>query len=230
MPRQPRYRIPGIPQHVVQRGNDRQSTFFAATDYRIYKEHLLLAAAAHACSIHAYVLMTNHVHLLVTPSAEDSLPRLMQALGRRYVRYINRTYGRTGTLWEGRYKACLVQAGSHFLACQRYIELNPVRAGMVRHPAHYGHSSYRHNALGETDSLITPHAAHTALGPDPATRFARYRRLAESGIRPEAIDAIRRTTESCRVFGNDRFRDEIEAMLQRSVRPGDPGRPRKIAV
>ncbi len=230
MPRQPRYRIPGMPQHVVQRGNDRQPTFYAAADHRVYKEHLLRAVAKHTCAIHAYVLMTNHVHLLVTPAEEDSLPRLMQALGRRYVRYINKTYGRTGTLWEGRYKACLIQADSHFLACQRYIELNPVRAGMVHDPGHYEHSSYPHNALGLADQLITPHAAYAALGPDPAARCARYRIMVQSEIEPEAIETIRRATESCRVLGNDRFRDEVEAILRRSVRPAVPGRRRKIAV
>jgi putative transposase len=227
MPRQPRYRIPGFPQHVVQRGNDRQATFFAPADYVLYKQHLLHAARAHDCAIHAYVLMTNHVHLLVTPGREDSIPRLMQALGRRYVRHVNQAYDRTGTLWEGRYKACLVQADRHFLACQRYIELNPVRAGMVGDPGGYRYSSYRHNALGEADSLITVHATYADLGRDQLTRCANYRAMVEAGIGPAAIDTIRRVTESCRVLGNDRFRGDIEAVLGRSVHPGTPGRPRK---
>ena len=230
VPRQPRYRIPGLPQHLVQRGNDRQPTFYTAGDYRIYKECLRSAAATHACHIHAYVLMTNHVHLLVTPAADASLSRLMQSLGRRYVRYINQTYQRTGTLWEGRYKACLVQADTYFLACQRYIELNPVRAMMVTDPGQYEHSSYRHNALGLADPLITPHPTYDALGHNPAARCEAYRSMVQSSISTDATDKIRQETESCMVLGNDRFKDQIEAILDRSVRPGTAGRPRKIAV
>jgi putative transposase len=230
MPRQPRYRIPGLPQHIVQRGNDRQSTFYADADYRFYKKWLAHAAQVHACQIHAYVLMTNHVHLLVTPNAADSVPQLMQSLGRRYVRYINQTYERTGTLWEGRYKACLVQADRYLLACQRYIELNPVRAGMLSDPADYKHSSYRHNALGLPDPLLTSHPAYEALAADISARRRAYRSMFESAIDPKTTDDIRQLTEGCQVLGNDCFKDEIEAILSRPVRPGRPGRRRKIAV
>lgn len=230
MPRQPRYRIAGLPQHVIQRGNDRKPTFFTAIDYHRYKTWLALAAREHGCRIHAYVLMTNHVHLLVTPVVADGLAPMMQSLGRRYVRYVNQTYGRTGTLWEGRYKACLVQADAYLMACQRYVELNPVRAGMVTDPGQYDHSSYRHNALGCTDPLVEAHTAYRALGPDDEQRRQAYRRLFEHGRDAGSSAAIRRVTASCQVLGNDRFKDEVEAMLARGVRPGRPGRPSKIAV
>jgi putative transposase len=230
MPRQPRYRIPGLPQHVVQRGNDRQATFYRLPDYYSYKNYLREASARHDCQIHAYVLMTNHVHLLVTPADDDSIPRLMQTLGRRYVRYVNKAYGRTGTLWEGRYKACLVQADRYFLACQRYIELNPVRGGLVAEPGEYAHSSYRHNALGRSDPLVTEHATYKALGHSPAEYRRAYRSLFAADAGPDPTEYIREATNACLVLGNDRFKDQIERVLARSVRPGRAGRPRKIEV
>jgi putative transposase len=174
--------------------------------------------------------MTNHVHLLVTPATEDSIPRLMQALGRCYVRYVNKAYGRTGTLWEGRYKACLIQSDSYLLACQRYVELNPVRGGLVAEPGDYAHSSYRHNALGHSDPLVTEHATYTALGNSPAEYRRAYRRLFAADAGPDPTDHIREVTTACLVLGNDRFKDQIEAVLARSVRPGTAGRPRKIPV
>jgi putative transposase len=131
MPRSPRLDLPGVAQHVVQRGNDRQPCFFTADDYLRYLRDLNEIARREGCAIHAYVPMTNHVHLLVTPPGTGRVSRMMQALGRRYVRYVNQTYHRTGTLWEGRYKACLVASDAHLLQCHRYIELNPLRAAMV---------------------------------------------------------------------------------------------------
>jgi len=214
----------------VQRGNNRQPTFFAPADYGRYLTFLAIAALEHHCAIHAYVLMTNHVHLLVTPTAEDSLPRLIQSVGRRYVRYINDTYARTGTLWEGRYKACLVQTDAYLLACYRYVELNPVRAGMVRDPAHYRHSSFGCNGLGQTDTLISPHSTYLALGSDPAKRRAAYRAAFPADGEIAGIQEIRRATASCRLYGSETFRDDITLRLGRSVRPGKPGRPRQTAV
>ncbi|MBT8130734.1 MAG: transposase [Gammaproteobacteria bacterium] len=135
MPRQPRYFISGMLQHVIQRGVDRQAVFFEQDDYQLYREALKLAAVQTSCAIHAYVLMTNHTHLLLTPGTAKSLPLLMQAMGRFYVQPLNKKYRRTGPLWQGRYKASLVQYDAYVLTCQRYIELNPVRGGMVRSPA-----------------------------------------------------------------------------------------------
>jgi putative transposase len=148
MPRTPRLTLPDVPQHVVQRGNNRQATFFAAEDYRLYLDCLREAAAKYGCALHAYVLMTNHVHLLITPSGRQAVARTMQSVGRRYVQYVNYVYRRSGTLWEGRYKSSLVESEGYLLLCYRYIELNPVRAGMVQRPEDYEGSSYRAHAFG----------------------------------------------------------------------------------
>ena len=154
MARKPRFNLPGVPQHVIQRGNNRESCFFDAEDYRCYLDALGHASKQCGCAVHAYILMTNHVHLLVTQERRDGVSAMMQSLGRRYVRYINDRHRRTGTLWEGRYKAALVDSERYLLACYRYIELNPVRAGMVELPGRYPWSSYRYNALGMPDSLV----------------------------------------------------------------------------
>ena len=225
MPRQPRYFIPNIPQHVIQRGVDRQAVFFEARDYQLYLDTLRCAAHRYDCSVHAYVLMTNHTHLLITPGTGRSLPLLMQAMGRGYVQKLNRHYNRTGTLWQGRYKASLIQDDLYLLTCYRYIELNPVRAGMVRRPGDYPYSSYRHNANGQPDRLITPHPLYQSLATTQRQRLSAYRALFADEIAPELLALVRNTTNACQVLGNDRFKDQIEAMLGRSVRPGKPGRP-----
>ena len=138
MPRKPRFELPGVPQHVIQRGNNREPCFYAEADYLRYRDDLRNAAEKYACVVHAYVLMTNHVHLLVSSSAAYGISQMMQSLGRRYVRYINREYRRTGTLWEGRFKAALIDTDAYLLTCMRYIELNPVRAAMSPIPANTG--------------------------------------------------------------------------------------------
>ena len=144
MPRRPRIHLDGVPLHIVQRGHNRQPCFFGEEDYQAYLYWLGEALKKEQCALHAYALMTNHVHLLVTPDRTESIPRLIIALGRRYVQYINTTYRRTGTLWDSRYKSSLIQAETYLLSCQRYIELNPVRAAMVDDPAHYRWTSYRY--------------------------------------------------------------------------------------
>lgn len=226
MPRQCRYFIPGIPQHVITRGVDRQAVFFHKRDYTLYRKALQYAAARNECLIHAYVLMTNHVHLLVTPGREKSLPLMMQAMGRNYVQRLNVRYGRTGTLWEGRYKASLVQDSDYFLTCQRYIELNPVRAGMVASPGDYPNSSYAYHALGYLDALITPHACYLDLAKDPSARQRAYRKLFHDVIKEEFLARIRKSTNACGVIGDSRFRERIEMMLGRTVPTGRRGRPR----
>ena len=157
MARLPRFVIPGHPQHVIVRGNNREPIFYAEADYQFYLEKLKQACDKHSCDVHAYVLMTNHVHLLITPHKENGISKAMQMLGRYYVQYFNYSYERTGTLWEGRYKASLIDSNSYALICYRYIELNPVRADMVDHPSEYPWSSYRHNALGEKNELVIHH-------------------------------------------------------------------------
>jgi putative transposase len=164
MPRRPRIDLPHITQHVVQRGNDRQPCFFTSGDYERYRSDLREITLHEGCEIHAYVLMTNHVHLLMTPNGVGQVARIMQSLGRRYVRYVNDRHHRTGTLWEGRYKACLVGTARYLLRCYRYIELNPVRAAMVEQPGDYRWSSYGSNASGVFDPLVRSHSAYVALG------------------------------------------------------------------
>lgn len=229
MPRQPRYFIPDIPQHVIQRGVDKQPVFFPPEDYLLYLNRLGQAARKYGCLIHAYVLMTNQTHLLVTPSQKRSLPLLMQAMGRNYVQKVNRSHGRTGTLWEGRYKASLVQDDYYLLACHLYIELNPVRAGLVPAPGDYSYSSYAYNALGKHDSIVSTHAMYRSLADTPETRRNAYQNLFRESIKSDLLTTIRNTTNSCLVLGNDRFKDQIEAVLGRSVRPGKRGRPKTFA-
>ncbi len=228
MPRHRRYPLPGIPQHVIQRGNNRQVTFFADEDYIRYLQDLKTASESGKCDIHAYVLMTNHVHLLMTPHRPDGISKTMQSLGRRYVTYINQTYQRSGTLWEGRYKAALIDSDRYLLTCQRYIELNPVRAeNMVDHLADYRWSSYRSNALGAVDEIITPPPQYNALGATAEARQAAYRNLFNAQIEPRSLALIRDSLNQCRVYGSDKFKDQIEFALSRRVRPGKAGRPKK---
>jgi len=229
MPRQPRYFMRNFPQHVITRGVDRQAVFFHEQDYTRYLEALQEAAATHRCLVHAYVLMTNHVHLLVTPERERSLPLMMQAMGRTYVQRLNARYNRTGTLWEGRYKASLIQDDRYLLACQRYIELNPVRAGMVVAPGEYRYSSYAHHALGTDDPLVTAHACYLGLHDEPSARRLAYRALFHETLTEELLARIRSRTNAGSVIGDDRFRGQIEAMLGRAVPTGKRGRPKKTA-
>ena len=223
MPRMRRYEIVDIPQHVVQRGNNRQETFRDDRDRRLYSEWLSEVSRRYACEVHAYVLMTNHVHLLMTPRRPKAIARLMQVLGSKYVRHYNDRHGRTGTLWEGRYHASLVASGRYFLICSRYIELNPVRARLVDHPADYPWSSYGRNALARSDRLVTEHPEYTELGGGGRERAKAYRRLFDGQIEPIVVDEIRRNLKECRVFGPEAFKDEMETRLQRPVRRIKPG-------
>lgn len=228
MARLPRIVVPGLPMHVIQRGNNRQATFFAEDDYYKYLDALASSSEVNECSIHAYVLMTNHIHLLVTPAAENSLSSMMQSLGRKYVRYINDTYQRTGTLWEGRYKSALVESEQYLLTCSRYIELNPVSAGMVDVPGEYKWSSYRFNALGQSaNNLITPHELYQRLGKNDALRQSAYKGLFENHIDSNALENIRESTQKCTIIGNDRFQEEIRTVLKRRVTKHRHGGDRK---
>ena len=225
MARKPRFNLPGIPQHVIQRGNDRQACFYTPVDYLHYLRLLGEEAVACACDIHAYVLMTNHVHLLVTPNVDHGISRMMQRLGTRYVRYINQTYQRTGTLWEGRFKSCLVGSERYLLNCYQYIELNPVRAGMVRTPDEYEYSSYLANACGRTHPLLMPHSVYLSLGATPGERCHAYQALFRDVLEAEDLQNIRAAVNQELIYGNDRFKTRIEAMTSRSVRTGRAGRP-----
>ena len=227
MPRRPRLTLPNVPLHLIQRGNNRQACFIADEDCRFYLDWLGEYAGKTGIRLHAYVLMTNHVHLLVSDEQGGAVGALMKALGQRYVQYFNKTYRRSGTLWEGRYRSCLTQAETYLLACQRYIELNPVRAAMVEHPADHRWSSYRANAQGEANPLITPHDLYQALGQDPASRQAAYRGLFRHELEPGMADHIRQATNGNYALGDPRFGEQIETALKRRALPGKAGRPRK---
>lgn len=226
MPRKPRFHLPDVPVHVIQRGNNRQAIFFAPEDYAAYREWLKEAGERYGCRIHAYVLMTNHVHLLLTPEDSEAISRTMQYVGRRYVPYVNREYARSGTLWEGRYKASLIDAEDYLLSCMRYIELNPLRAGMVKSPSAYRHSSYRANALGRADPLIDPHPVYLSLGRSAKRRREAYRALFHQSLEPKLLDDIRAGWQTGTPLGNDRFRQQIEKTLKTKVGYAKRGRPR----
>jgi putative transposase len=226
MARKPRFNISGIPQHVVQRGNNREPCFFAEDDYSRYLNDLYEAACRNRVAIHAYVLMTNHVHLLATPGQEFGIAHTMQDLGRKYVRYINHCYRRTGTLWEGRYKASLVDSEAYLLTCMRYIEMNPVRASMVNHPGEYRWSSYGGNAQGKIDRILVKHPLYQALGNTENERNMTYRELFRNHINDTQVHDIRDALGQELVLGRNDFKDRIEQMLKRQTRAGQPGRPR----
>lgn len=230
MPRRARLILPGVPMHLIQRGNNRQICFIAEEDYRYYLDWLKGYADKTGCRIHAYVLMNNHVHLLVSSDTQEGVGTMMKHLGQRYTQYVNRTYRRSGTLWEGRYRSCLTQEEDYFLTCQRYIELNPVRARMVDHPADYRWSSYRANAQGDEESLLQPHSVYLSLGADDLTRQRAYRDLFRYELEAGLVDEIRKATNGNYVLGDSRFAEQIEGVLKRRVQPGKPGRPRKISV
>jgi putative transposase len=212
---------------VILRGVDRTAIFFAHEDNRYFLDKLAELAATESVAVHAYMLMTNHVHLLMTPETEDGLAKLMKGVGQRYVQYINRTHRRTGTLFEGRFRSSLVEADSYLFACQRYIELNPVRATMVEGPGNYPWSSYGANALGIADALITPHSLYHELGESDEQRQAAYRGLFEDAFSGDLLQRIRDTVNGGFVLGNAQFERQIAVMLGRRTWRGSPGRPKK---
>jgi putative transposase len=228
MARLPRFFAKGHPLHIVQRGNNRNPIFAAEPDYLFYLDCLERAAGEHGLAIHAYVLMTNHVHLLATPSNETSVPKTLQSVGRRYVQYFNYTYRRSGTLWEGRYRSTVIDAEAYLLTCMRYIELNPVRAqSMVEHPADYPWSSYRGNALGARDALLTQHELYRRLGRTIEQRQSSYRQLFRAQLAKVDIAAIREATNKAWALGNNNFRARIEVLAGRRAMPLPKGRPTK---
>jgi putative transposase len=219
-----------MPFHVVQRGHHRSAVFFEDFDYLNYLACLREAAQNYGCSIHAYVLMTNHVHLLLTPAGQNAIGRLFQSIARHYVPYFNRKYGRQGTLWEGRHKSSMIDSATYLLSCMRYIEMNPVRAGMVAHPAEYRWSSYAANALAVSNVLVSPREEFLELGSDLQGRCDAYRAYVSAGETPEAVDALRATLQTGTPLGNDKFRREIEAALGVKVGHCVRGRPRKTPL
>ncbi len=229
MARKTRQSIPGIAQHVVQRGHNRQQIFCSDEDRRTYFAQLSEAADHYGMLIHAWVFMTNHVHLLVTPKEADSVSRSFQSLGRNYVRYFNDTHGRSGTLYEGRYKSCLVVGDRYLLACYRYVEMNPVRAGMVVRPEDYIWSSHCENAFSRDTGLVTPHATYLGLGPSISARCQAYQALfevAEDGI----ARSLRAATAKSLAIGSDSALRRLEAASGCRLLPKKPGPQARVSL
>ncbi|HEY0972242.1 MAG TPA: transposase [Gemmatimonadales bacterium] len=212
MPRHPRVIIPHVPLHITQRGVDRCATFITDEDFAFYLWALRDASIGAGCAVHGYVLMTNHVHLLLTPADHLGPARLVRSLGRRYVRYFNDRYRRTGTLWEGRYRSAVVDSVEYFFACSRYIETNPLRAGLVDDPGAYVWSSYHHNACGADDPLVLPHPLYMALGNDRHGRCGAYRALFAAELASSAMAAIRTVPRERPALHATTYQQAVEAM------------------
>lgn len=222
MPRGLRLGAAGVPVHVVQRGNNRAACFAGDDDRRLYLRCLGHSAERYSCAVHAYVLMTNHVHLLLTPSESHSVSRLMQHMGRRYVRTFNERHGRTGTLWEGRFRSSIVDSERYFLTCMRYIEHNPVRAGIVRDALDYPWSSHRHHATVRRDPLITEHECYLRLGNTDVERGAAYRALCSTGLAGSEVETIRRCANKGAPLGPEDFQERMKERAYHEVRRARP--------
>lgn len=223
MARKPRFNLIGVPQHVMQRGINCEACFFTEQDYQHYLRELRDASLRTGCHIHAYTLMTNHVHLLVTPCVKHGVSHLMQSVGRRYTRYIHTTYGRTDSFWERRYRASLVESARYLLACYRYIELDPVRAGIVRQPEEYPWSSYSSNAGIDIETWLTPHSEYRALGRDRAEREQVYRALFVDTLEAPMFMKVREALRQEQILGSARFKDIIESVSEKPVRSAKGG-------
>ena len=230
VPRHPRLILPGQPLHLIQRGNNRTPVFLAYDEFRSYRELLQVTSAGSGCALHAYVLMTNHVHLLVTPDDVRAVPRLMKRLAQGYARWFNCRHRRTGTLWEGRYRSAVIDSERYLLACSRYIELNPVRARMVSHPEDYEWSSFRANACGADDPLLTPHPCYIALDRTAGERRAAYRALFAEALDEAVLAALRRGTHTRTVAGSTSFVARLEAKELRRLPPAGHGGDRRSAT
>lgn len=228
MARLPRLTLPGYPHHVIQRGNNRQVIFVTAADYQMMLALLLDNAKKFEVAVHAYVLMGNHFHLLATPQTFDGLPKMMQALGRSYVRYFNDAQKRSGTLWEGRYKSTVIQSERYLLACMAYIDLNPVRAQLVAQPQDYAWSSHMHYLGVCSDPLITPHALYWDLGNTPFAREAAYAELVQSGISPVQHAALTDATLSGWALGDAVFVADLQKKTERRISKATAGRPLSV--
>jgi len=226
MPRKPRYYLPHVPAHVMQRGHNKEPIFFEQEDYHEYLKILKKAADYYECQIHAYVLMTNHVHLLITPTTKNSISLMFQSIGRMYVTYINKTYQRSGTLWEGRHKGNIIETERYFITCMKYIESNPVRASMVKFPDDYAWSSYMANALGKTNSLLTPHKIYLTIASDKVDRLNRYKALFCNSNEDACLN-IGQALESGTPLGDQVFLNKIEKVSKIPVGYIKRGRPQK---
>ena len=225
MARLPRLTLPGYPHHIIQRGNNRQPIFASTADYQVLLNLLDENARKFGVAIHAYVLMTNHFHLLATPQTTDGLPQMMQAVGRRYVRYFNDRQKRSGTLWEGRYRSTLIQTDRYLLACMAYIDLNPVRAGLVAQASDYRWSSHAHFIGQHLDKLVTPHPLYWELGNTPFAREATYADWVQAGISSVQQQALTDAALSGWALGEPDFVADLQKRTARRVAKGSAGRP-----
>lgn len=225
MARLPRLTLAGYPHHVIQRGNNRQLLFTATADYETLLNLLADSASKFKVAVHAYVLMGNHFHLLVTPDTTEGLSRMMQAIGRRYVRYFNDRQQRTGTLWEGRYRSTLIQTDRYLLACMAYIDLNPVRAGVVANPKDYLWSSHGHYVGLRTDKLVTPHSMVWQMGNTPFAREARYAEVVHAGISADQQAALTASALKGWALGDDDFVTDLQKQTTRRLVKAQVGRP-----
>jgi len=225
MPRKPRFFVPDIPNHIIQRGNNREAVFFEEEDCQTYKNILHESAESSGVKIHAYVLMTNHIHILATADSTRGISLMMQKTGRFYVPYINHKYQRTGTLWEGRFKSSLVDSDFYVLACMRYIEMNPVRAHMVESPESYKWSSYHVNANDTHDRLVTPHITYLALSRTKKYRLLKYIDLFSEHLDDKVLKAIRNCAQTGTPLGGSKFVKQIEDKLKVKVGYSRRGRP-----
>jgi putative transposase len=225
MARLPRLTVPGYAHHIIQRGNNRQAIFVGEADNELLLELLDEHARKQQVAIHGYVLMSNHFHLLATPETLEGIPQMMQAVGRRYVRNYNLRHGRTGTLWEGRYKSNLIQAERYLLACMVYMDLNPVRAGMVQDPAEYRWSSHSHYIGKQADKLVTPHPLYWELGNTPFAREEAYGSLVRAGIAPEQQRALTDSALRGWALGEPEYVADLQRRTERRVAKSQAGRP-----
>jgi putative transposase len=225
MARLPRLTVPGYPHHVIQRGNNRQPIVLSDADRETLLGLITENALKYRVALHAYVLMDNHFHLLLTPETEDGVPQMMQAVGRRYVRYFNDLHHRSGTLWEGRYKSTLIQSESYLLACMTYMDLNPVRAGMVAQASDFVWSSHRHYSGLAQDRRLTPHTLYWGLGNTPFAREAAYAEMVRDGLSVQQQTRITGAALRGWALGDAGFVAELQKRTQRRVTESRPGRP-----
>jgi len=225
MPRKPRFFLPNVPVHMMIRGNNHHAVFADDEDRRAYLGWLKEACQIHGCAVHSYVLMTNHVHILLSAEEPNNISKLSQAIGRKYVPYFNHKYAKSGTLWEGRFKACSIDSEHYLLACYRYIELNPVKAGMVSKSSDYAWSSYHANALGEANPIVTPHSLYLSLGKTKALRQLAYQGLFKETLSDNIMNEIEQTTQTGTPLGSEKFKKEIESLLGVKTGYAKRGRP-----
>jgi len=230
MPRTARFIVPCVPLHILQRGHNRCPCFVEASDYDLYLRLLEQFSHLHGCRVHAYALMTNHIHLLATPERADSASEMMRSVNQRYVQAMNRRLGRSGTLWEGRFRSSLVDSESYLFVCHRYLEMNPVRARMVSFPGQYPWSSYRVNAEGARSSLVVAHSLFQDLGVDPPARQTQYRSMFDTPLSLLQLDSVRRAIKTDRPLGGQAFVARLGLQVGKPLSPPEMGRPRKSAL